>query len=227
MKRTQLLVFASLSLAACASSTVNMSEPRRVVGTESSVRVDAEIIDEVRPGSPVAITYQITNQRGEAIAVADILPDTSWDDETSTVTVSIGSEVPGEIMLPRLIRIGPGETKSFSTAARVTRMIPSGSADPRAVPRVRGDLAQPAVVRLTCHGPRTPNRPFGAPRVSSARRHPRSSGGRLRNLGGAVDRTCDPRRGEFPWFRPRRNGQGAPDRARSDAAQTRLLGRAR
>jgi hypothetical protein len=135
VNRNQLLAFAALFLAGCASSTVNMSEPRRVVGTESSVRVDAEIVDEVRPGSPVAITYQITNQRGDAIAVADILPDTSWDDETSTVTVSIGSEVPGEVMLPRLIRIGPGETKSFSTAARVTRMIPSGSADPRVVPR--------------------------------------------------------------------------------------------
>ena len=67
-----LLVLASLSLAGCASNTVNMSEPRRVVGTESSVRLDAQISDEVRPGAPVAIQYEITNDRPHAIAVADI-----------------------------------------------------------------------------------------------------------------------------------------------------------
>lgn len=130
------LVFALLFAAACSSSnTVNMAEPRRVVGTESAVRIDAQITDEVRPGSPVGITYQITNQRADAIAVADILPDTTFDDETRTLTVSIGSEVPGESTLPRLIRIGPGETKSFTTTARIGQLLPMRSADPRAVTR--------------------------------------------------------------------------------------------
>jgi len=128
-------LFALLFVAACSTNTVDMSEPRRVVGTESSVRIDAQITDEVRPGSPVAITYQITNQRTSPIAVADILPDTTWDDETRTLTVGIGSEVPGEATLPRLIPIAPGETKSFTTTARINRIIPSGSADPRVVAR--------------------------------------------------------------------------------------------
>lgn len=135
MTRNPAPLFALLFAAACSTNTVDMSEPRRVVGTESAVRIDAQITDEVRPGSPVAITYQITNQRPAAIAVADILPDTTWDDDTRTLTVGIGSEVPGESTLPRLIRIGPGETKNFTTTARVTRIIPVGSADPRAVNR--------------------------------------------------------------------------------------------
>lgn len=122
-----------LLLTACASSTaVNMSEPRRVVGTESLVRVDAEINEVVRAGAPIAITYEITNQRPTAIAVADILPETTFDPETRMVTVSIGSEVPGTTMLPRLVKIAPGEKKSFSTTARMNRVLPVLSADPRA-----------------------------------------------------------------------------------------------
>jgi hypothetical protein len=127
-------VLVLLFLTACSTAAVDMSEPRRVVGTESMVRVDAEISDAARAGAPIGITYEITNQRSTAIAVADILPETTFDAETRTVTVNIGAEVPGTTILPRLVQIAPGEKKSFSTSARITRMMPAQTADPRRTP---------------------------------------------------------------------------------------------
>ena len=97
-----------------------MAEPRRIVGTENSVRVDAQVsADQVAPGSYIPITYEITNQRETAIAVAELLPETTYDPDSHMFTVSIGSEVPGNELLPRLVSIAPGEKKSFSTLARV------------------------------------------------------------------------------------------------------------
>ncbi|HUP59433.1 MAG TPA: hypothetical protein VNA69_03320 [Thermoanaerobaculia bacterium] len=127
-----LAALALLLFVACSTTTpIDMNEPRRVVGTESAVRVDAEIFgDVVRAGDPVSITYSITNQRPNTIAVADIIPVTTFDSETRTITVNIGSEVPGEVLLPRLIPIAPGEKKSFTTTARIMFAIPAQSADP-------------------------------------------------------------------------------------------------
>ena len=114
----------------CATASVDMSEPRRLVGTESSVRVDVEVgSEELAPGTPVPIICVITNERASAIAVADILPETTWDQESRTFTVAIGSEVPGELTLPRLIAIQPGERKTISVSARIAA-VPAPSGDP-------------------------------------------------------------------------------------------------
>jgi hypothetical protein len=108
-------------LIACASTkSVNMSEPRRVVGTENDVRVDAEVYgDRLGPNVTLPVKYDVTNHRQTTILIADLLPDATYDPETHMVTVAIGSEIPGHEFLPRLIPILPGERKSFSTAAHV------------------------------------------------------------------------------------------------------------
>ena len=97
-----------------------MKEARRVVGTESDVRVDAEVYgDRLSPNITLPLKYDVTNHRQTTILVADLIPEATYDPETHMVTISIGSEIPGEQYLPRLIPIRPGERKSFSTAAHV------------------------------------------------------------------------------------------------------------
>ncbi len=125
------IVFVSLTLlaAACAStSTVDLTRSRRVVGTENDVRIDAEIFGEsFSSSSSIPVKYDITNHRPSTIAIADIVPETTWDAETLTVTMTVGSEVPGASLLPRLIPIAPGETRSFSTTAHVNVLIAEDS----------------------------------------------------------------------------------------------------
>lgn len=130
--RYPILLAASLLLAACSTtgrpSPVNQNEPRRVVGTDNDVRIDAEIFgDQLGSSVTIPLKYDITNSRKATIAIADMIPETNYDEETQTVTVSIGSEVPGATLVPRLISIGPGQKKSFSTSARVNILVPTGT----------------------------------------------------------------------------------------------------
>jgi hypothetical protein len=136
VKRAALLLSLGL-LAACATTApVDMKEARRVVGTENDVRVDAEIFgDTLTRNSNIALKYDITNNRPQPILVADLLPNATYDEETQTVTVELGAEIPGEAFLPRLIPIGSGEKKSFSAAARIL-IAPHADASPW-VPRPR------------------------------------------------------------------------------------------
>lgn len=130
--RWMFAVTVALLVSGCATTKpVNLKEPRRVVGTENDVRIDAEIdVDRLSPSQTINLKYDISNQRQLPIAIADIFPESTYDSETRTVTIGIGTEVPGEQMLPRLMVIGPGEKKSFVAAARIHILVPAGAPSP-------------------------------------------------------------------------------------------------
>jgi hypothetical protein len=65
------------------------------------------------------VVYEIENQRPAPIAFADMVPVSSYDSESGTFAVIVGSEVPGSELLPRLIEIKPGERVSLSASARL------------------------------------------------------------------------------------------------------------
>jgi hypothetical protein len=122
------VVMASTALAA----TVDMNEAHRAVGRENNVRIDAQLLSEVvHSGMPIAITYQVQNLTDHAVAIAEKSSAASYDAETQTITVAIGSEIPPDGAMPRMATIAPGEKKTFqvstsihSTMARIGRLGP-------------------------------------------------------------------------------------------------------
>lgn len=91
-----------------------------MVGTDNDVRVDAEITgDSLNPTVSIPIKCDVTNNRSTPILVADLIPQASYDPESQTVTVDLGSEIPGEQFLPRLLSIAPSGRRTFTTSARV------------------------------------------------------------------------------------------------------------
>lgn len=118
-------------------SVIDKNELRRLVGTENGVRVDAQIVaDELSSGRGIPITYEITNDRAMPVAIAELVPECTYDADTQTVMVAFGSEIPGHEFLPRLLVIPPGQKKSFSARAIVNLPVaPNASAQIQRVPR--------------------------------------------------------------------------------------------
>jgi len=116
-----LLFFAIVLLHAAAAhgASINMDDPRRALGREDDVRVDAQLVqDSISPGAPIGITYQIQNFTTSPVAVADKVSDASYDSDSGTITVSLGSEIPSG-RLPHMVLIAPGEKKVLRGAAMV------------------------------------------------------------------------------------------------------------
>jgi hypothetical protein len=128
---------AALLIATAAhAAKVDMKDPRRAVGREDDVRVDAELTQETI-GSPakVGVTYQIQNLTQSAIAIADKVSEASYDPETRTITVAFGAEVPNGATMPRLVVIAAGETKTFQGGGTVAIAAPSIRTSQTPIPR--------------------------------------------------------------------------------------------
>jgi hypothetical protein len=110
--------FTVLQSVAAYAAHVDMTDPRRALGREDDIRVDAQLVDDsVSSGSPVGVTYQIQNLGTTPVAVAGKICDVSYDIDSQTITVSAGSEVPEDGEMPRLVTIAPGEKKTFTCGA--------------------------------------------------------------------------------------------------------------
>ena len=113
------LALATLSFTATVTAaTIDMDDPRRLLGREDDVRIDAQLVrDTVSPGAPVGITYQIQNLSASPVAVAAKVSDASYDAETRTITLAVGSEVPPDGNMPQMVLIAPGEKKVLQAGA--------------------------------------------------------------------------------------------------------------
>ena len=97
---------------------VDFKDPRRALGREDDIKVDAQMLQEtLSPGSPISVTYQVENLTSSPIAIADKVADASFDADSQTITVSIGAEIPQGTSMPHLTTIPPGQTRAFRIGA--------------------------------------------------------------------------------------------------------------
>jgi hypothetical protein len=118
-----------LTTTAIDAAKVDMRDPRRAVGREDGVRVDAELAqDSVSAHAKLGVVYQVENLNAAPIAIADKISDASYDADSQTITLSLGAEVPDGANMPHLTVIPPGEKRTFrgigavNIAAPTTRM---------------------------------------------------------------------------------------------------------
>ena len=118
------------------AAKVDMRDPRRAVGREDDVRVDAELAqDSVSTHSKIGVVYQIQNLTQAPIALADKISDSTYDSDTQTITVSFGAEIPESATMPHLVVIPPGETRTFHGIGAINIPTPSVRAPWSPLPR--------------------------------------------------------------------------------------------
>ena len=104
--------------AAASAGSIDMNDPRRALGRAGDVRIDAQLVrDTVSPNSAIGLTYQIQNLSESPVAIAAKVSDASYDADTRTITVAVGSEVPPDGNMPQMVVIAPGEKKVLQAAA--------------------------------------------------------------------------------------------------------------
>jgi hypothetical protein len=116
-KLFSLLALSFLSPALAAGS-IDMDDPRRALGRENDIRIDAQLLSEsVSSNGPIGVTWQIENLGQTAVAVSPKEASASYDADTGVITVAIGSEVPGDGRMPDVELIQPGQKKVFRSGA--------------------------------------------------------------------------------------------------------------
>lgn len=126
-----------LQAAAAQAAHVDMNDPRRALGREDDVRVDAQLLQNtISSGSAIGVTYQVENLTSAPIAVADKVCDVSFNADDRAVVVSIGSEVPANGEMPKLVTIAPGDKKTFSAGGLVRITSAAGHSRLMPAPRV-------------------------------------------------------------------------------------------
>ena len=130
------VIVATIGAAAASAATVDFKDPRRALGREGNVRIDAELAqDTVASNSPLNVTYQIENLSNSTIAVADKVTDTTFDVDSRTITLSIGAEVPPGPSMPHLVTINSGEKRVLSGGALLHLNVPSMRTPWTAIPK--------------------------------------------------------------------------------------------
>jgi len=105
---------------------VDLKDPRTALGREDNIRVNAQLArDTISSSAPISVTYQVENLTQSPIALADKVTDTSYDDDSRTITLALGAEIPTGSTMPHLVVIASGEKRVFSCGALVHIMLPS------------------------------------------------------------------------------------------------------
>src|SRR5437763_16854550 len=74
---------------------VDTKNPRTALGREDNIRVEAELAQEsISSNAPLNVTFQVENLTQSPIALADKVSDTSYDDNSRTITLALGAEIP-------------------------------------------------------------------------------------------------------------------------------------
>jgi hypothetical protein len=120
MKSSLFVVTVMLTASAAMAAHVDMKDPRRALGREDDVRIDAQLLqDTLQSNGPITVTYQVENLSNAAIAIADRVSDIDFDSDDATLTLTIGAEALTAKTLPHLVVIAPGQKKTFKAGGTV------------------------------------------------------------------------------------------------------------
>jgi len=115
---------------------VDFKDPRRALGREDDIKVDAQMLQEtLSPGSPISVTYQVENLTAAPIAIADKVADATFDADSQTITFTIGAEIPQGTAMPHLTMIAPGQTRAFRIGASAQVLVPNAKSPWAHAPR--------------------------------------------------------------------------------------------